>query len=262
MVRCAGTADRHMAPSPRRRPCASTQDACTSCVDNADRAPGRALEGTAGGYTRRPERRARRGERRGVGRDLRNVDVVVQRPQIAGDDPAVLLESVGWPATLLHGDPLLGQVAEGPARMRSVLLAEFDLPGVRLVPRLPLPCRLDGLGRPPPRARQGVTPYVDPELPSPRRELSNARHRPRTVRHAGKEVARLVARRRTTKAPAGLPGPLNWSLFWHPQRDSNPCRHLERAQTNPHSGLWPPWSPGHRAARPHPDPPNAPSSAE
>jgi hypothetical protein len=97
----------------------------------------------------------------GVGRDLRNVDVV-QRPQIAGDDSAVLLERVGSPATLLHGDPLLGQVAEGPARMRSVLPAEFDLPGVRLVSCIPLPCRLDGLGRPPPRAGQGVTPYVDP----------------------------------------------------------------------------------------------------
>jgi hypothetical protein len=93
---------------------------------------------------------------KGVGRDLRNVDVV-QRPQIAGDDPAVLLERVGWPATLLHGDRPLGEVAEGPARMRSVLLAEFDLSGVRLVPRVPLPCRLDGLGRPTPRAGQGVT---------------------------------------------------------------------------------------------------------
>ena len=163
----------------------------------------------------------------GVPRDLRNVDIM-QRPQIAGDDPAVLLERVGWPATLLHGDPLLGQVAECPTRMRSVLLAEFDLPGVRLVSCVPLPCRLDGLGRPPPSAGQGVTPHVDPELSSARRELSNARHRPRTVRHTDDQVARLVARRTTREAPAGLPGPLTCSFYWHPQRDSNPCRHLER----------------------------------
>jgi conjugative relaxase-like TrwC/TraI family protein len=43
------------------------------------------------------------------------------------------------------------------------------------------------------------------------------RTRPRTVRHAGKEVARLVARQGTMKAPAGLPGPLTCFLFWHPQ---------------------------------------------
>jgi hypothetical protein len=238
-VRCAGTAGRHMAPSPRRRPCASTQDACTPCVDSADRAPGRALGARPVGTRAAPSGELGVENVEGVGRDLRNVDVV-QRPQIAGDDPAVLLERVGWPPALLQGDQLCSEVSEGPTRMRSVLLSEFDLPGVRLVPRVPLPCRLDGLGRPPPRARQGVTPYVDPELPSPRRELSNARHRPRTIRHAGEEVARPVAHRRTTKAPAGLPGPLTWFLFWHPQRDSNPCRHLERAQTVPHRGRWSP----------------------
>jgi len=27
-------------------------------------------------------------------------------------------------------------------------------------------------------------------------------------------------------------------LLWHPQRDSNPCRHLERAQTGLHRGRW------------------------
>jgi hypothetical protein len=157
----------------------------------------------------------------GVRRDLRNVDVV-QRPQIAGDDPAVLLKRVRRPATLLHRDPLLSQVAEGPVRMRSVLLAEFDLPGVRLVPCVPLPCRLDGLGRPPPSAGQGVTAHVDPELSSARRELSNARRRPRTVRHAGDKVARLVARPTTTKAPAVLPGASDLLLLLAPPTGFEP----------------------------------------
>ena len=171
-----------------------------------------------------------------VGGDPRDVDVV-QRPQIAGDDPAVLLERVGRPAPLLHRNPLLGQVAERPPRMRRLQFAKLDFPGVRLVLCVALPCRLDGLGRPSPRAGQGVTPCVDPELPSARRELSNARHRPKTyamprVRHAAmscrEKVARLVARRRTGKALDICQGPLSRSFLWHPQRDSNPCRHLER----------------------------------
>jgi hypothetical protein len=60
-----------------------------------------------------------------VGRDLRNVDLVQRRP-VAGDDPAVLLERVWRPPSLLHGHPLLGEVAEGPARMMRLLLAQLD----------------------------------------------------------------------------------------------------------------------------------------
>ena len=57
-------------------------------------------------------------------------------------------------------------------------------------------------------------------------------------------------------------GPLTWAFLWHPQRDSNPCRHLERAQTDPHGGPWSPLRPGHGTARPHTDPLNAPSFVE
>jgi hypothetical protein len=160
----------------------------------------------------------------GVRRDLRNVDVV-QRPQIAGDDPAVLLKRVRRPATLLHRDPLLSQVAEGPVRMRSVLLAEFDLPGVRLVPCVPLPCRLDGLGRPPPSAGQGVTAHVDVGRPEGScRTLAVARGRyamPATRWHGWWHARQRRRPRRSCR------GPLTCYFCWHPQRDSNPCRHLE-----------------------------------
>ena len=57
-------------------------------------------------------------------------------------------------------------------------------------------------------------------------------------------------------------GPLTWAFLWHPQRDSNPCRHLERAQTDPHGGPWSPLRPRHGTARPHTDPLNAPSFVE
>jgi hypothetical protein len=58
----------------------------------------------------------------GVRGDLRDVDVV-ERSQVAGDDPSVLLERVGRPAPFLHGDPLCGQVAERPSGMRRLLVA-------------------------------------------------------------------------------------------------------------------------------------------
>jgi hypothetical protein len=56
---------------------------------------------------------------------------------------------------------------------------------------------------------------------------------------AGLDGQRMV-RVRTNKAPGQNPGPLTWFFFWHPQRDSNPCRHLERAQASPHGGAWSP----------------------
>jgi hypothetical protein len=117
----------------------------------------------------------------GVGRDLCDVDVV-QRPQIAGDDPAVLLERVGRPASFLHGHPLLGEVAEGPARMRRFLLEQLDFPRARLALGFALPRGVDGRGGPRPGAREWVSARVDPELPATGRELSNARHRSAKVR--------------------------------------------------------------------------------
>jgi hypothetical protein len=53
---------------------------------------------------------------------LGDVDVV-ERRQVAGDDPAVLLERDGRPAPLLHGHPLFGKVTEGPPGMRRLLVA-------------------------------------------------------------------------------------------------------------------------------------------
>jgi hypothetical protein len=84
----------------------------------------------------------------------------------------------------------------------------------------------------------------------------------RRVRPSGLGWDSGWGRAMTNKAPALLPGPLTWLFFWHPQRDSNPCRHLERAQTVPHGGLWSACSPGRGAARPHPDLLNAPSFTE
>jgi hypothetical protein len=57
------------------------------------------------------------------------------------------------------------------------------------------------------------------------------------------EVARRFHRYRFWRATEPL-GLCRWSLtrsfLWHPQRDSNPCRHLERAQASPHGGAWSP----------------------
>lgn len=75
---------------------------------------------------------------KGVGRDLRDVDVM-QGPQVAGDDPPVLLERVGGPSSLLHRDPLLGQLAEGPPGMRHLEVTKFHLPGIRVALCAPLP---------------------------------------------------------------------------------------------------------------------------
>jgi hypothetical protein len=44
--------------------------------------------------------------------DLGDVDVM-EHPQVAGDDAAVLLERVRGPPTLLDRDPLGAQVSEG-----------------------------------------------------------------------------------------------------------------------------------------------------
>jgi hypothetical protein len=41
-----------------------------------------------------------------------------------------------------------------------------------------------------------------------------------------------------------------------------PCEHVGRALAGPHGGPWCPCGPGHSAARPNPDPLNAPSFAE
>jgi hypothetical protein len=48
----------------------------------------------------------------------------------------------------------------------------------------------------------------------------------------GSKVAPVFGYRRD-KAQASL----TWAFAWHPQRDSNPCRHLERAAIAPHRVL-------------------------
>jgi hypothetical protein len=94
-----------------------------------------------------------------VGGDLGDVDVV-ERPQVAGDDPAVLLERVRRPAPLLDRDPLCAEVPERARRADHVTVGELDRPAVALR----LPCRerhvrmgldgvRDGLARKPEKPR-------------------------------------------------------------------------------------------------------------
>jgi hypothetical protein len=75
----------------------------------------------------------------GVRGDLRDVDVV-ERSQVAGDDPSVLLERVRRPTTLLHGDQLRGQLAEGLRRRNLIGICQLDGPAVALRLGVPLPC--------------------------------------------------------------------------------------------------------------------------
>ena len=56
---------------------------------------------------------------------------------------------------------------------------------------------------------------------------------------------------RNAKAPAVSPGPLTCLFCWHPQRDSNPCRHLERAPIDPHRVLSSAYAQGRRSAPLH-----------
>jgi hypothetical protein len=72
----------------------------------------------------------------GVGGDLGHVDIA-ERSQIAGDDAAVLLERVQWPAALLDRDPLGGEVAEGTPGVGGVLRTEVHFPSVGLMLGLP-----------------------------------------------------------------------------------------------------------------------------
>ena len=44
----------------------------------------------------------------------------------------------------------------------------------------------------------------------------------------------------TAEPGATRPRSVTWAYLWHPQRDSNPHRHLERAQASPHGGAWSP----------------------
>jgi hypothetical protein len=67
----------------------------------------------------------------GVGGDLRNVDVV-QRTQVAGDNPPVLLQSVGRPAPLLYVKPLRSQVAERASARDRIAVSQLDGPAVAL----------------------------------------------------------------------------------------------------------------------------------
>ena len=39
------------------------------------------------------------------------------------------------------------------------------------------------------------------------------------------------------EGPGLDPGPITCHFCWHPQRDSNPCRHLESLVTGPHGVL-------------------------
>jgi hypothetical protein len=118
-----------------------------------------------------------------VGGDLGDVDVV-EGAQIAGDDAAVLLERVRRPAALLDRDPLGGEVAEGPPRVRRGVLAEFHFPGVGLVLGVPLADGVDRPRGPALGAGERVAACVDPELPPAGGELSNARHRDENLRRA------------------------------------------------------------------------------
>jgi hypothetical protein len=83
----------------------------------------------------------------GVGGDLGHVDIA-ERSQIAGDDAAVLLERVQWPAALLDRDPLGGEVAEGTPGVGGVLRTEVHFPSVGLMLGLPLACGVACLRRP------------------------------------------------------------------------------------------------------------------
>jgi hypothetical protein len=47
---------------------------------------------------------------------------------------------------------------------------------------------------------------------------------------------------KTERSLGIVPRLLTMSFLWHPQRDSNPCRHLESPVTSPHgvlSSAWP-----------------------
>jgi hypothetical protein len=171
-ARCGGTAGRHTESRRHRLRHAGRPGARTFCGGSGDHARYTVRAGTAGVCMHLHGRRARRTDVEGVGRDLRNVDVV-ERRQIAGDDPAVLLERVRWPASFLHGHPPLGEVAEGNPRMRRLLLAQLDFPRARLALGIALPRGANGRGGPR-RARERVSARVDPKLPATGRELPNA----------------------------------------------------------------------------------------
>jgi hypothetical protein len=122
-----------------------------------------------------------------AGRDPRDVDVV-QRPQVPSDDPPVLLKRVRRPATLLHRDPLLGQVTEGAPGMRSVQLSG---------------------ARPPRRSPGAVRPAFQPPRPfwSPTAACQSAGHaqcRPgAAIGPKGSFRTLAIARRRYAVPPEG-----------------------------------------------------------
>jgi hypothetical protein len=73
----------------------------------------------------------------GVGGDLRNVDVV-QRTQVAGDNPPVLLQGVGRPAPLLYVKPLRSQVAERASARDRIAVSQLDGPAVAFAASSPI----------------------------------------------------------------------------------------------------------------------------
>ena len=171
-----------------------------------------------------------------VGGDLGDVDVV-EGSQVAGDDPAALLERVRRPPALLDRDPLGGEVAEGAPRV-----------GPRLARGDPPPRQWPGVGRPACRWRRpsswpsawrrsagrglcgrgAATGRRGAVGRSPSLRQSTACHR---------WMARWMARRKSEEALGDCEGLLTSHFMWHPQRDSNPCRQLERAVIGPHGVL-------------------------
>lgn len=162
----------------------------------------------------------------GLRADPRHV-AVAEGDQVAIDDPTVLLERRRRPAAGLVLDPALAELAEGTAVPRERAVGQLEFPGVRLALGLLLVLDVGSLRLVPVLAGERTTPEGDPQFPSTRRQLTHTRHGP-TVWETEGCIGGFMgcASARWWRSPSGWP--LSWDFVWHPQRDSNPCRHLER----------------------------------
>ena len=144
---------------------------------------------------------------RGARGDLGDVDAV-ERRQVAGDDPAVLLERVRRPAPFLHGDPLRGEVAEGSSGRRRIAVGQLDRQRSPLRLGVPLPSG--------PHDTRAVALLSSKRIPAEiRTQFPHARtaltHTPRHGPEGTSELAWMgqqMGRVRTNKAPGLRPGPL------------------------------------------------------